>query len=88
MLRYSRHASLRIREWGVTEEEVRVTIDSGEPFPAKGLRLGKARVFRMGYERQGRPYPHKEVRVIFALEAEDTIVVTVVARYGRWEDSK
>ncbi len=42
-------------------------------------------MFTAGYEREGKKFPHKEITVVYVEEGDDTIVITAIARYGRWE---
>ena len=70
---------------GVSEEEVQRVIELGLPVDAREPRLGRETVFTDGYSRRGRYYPHKRVNVIYVLERDDIVVVTVLAYYGVWE---
>ena len=71
---------------GATEPEVADTIQTGADYPARMDRLGKEKVFRDGYEYEGRNYPHKLVRVFYVEESAVTVVVTVITRYGEWRE--
>ncbi len=73
-------------ERGATESEVADTIQTGTEYPARLNRLGREKVFRDGYEYQGRSYPHKLVRVIYVEEGSITAVLTVITRYGEWRE--
>ncbi len=73
---------------GVSEAEIRQTILAGEVSPAEFGRSKAIRVFTEGYHYEGTDYPHKEVQVIFVVEPWATVVVTVIARYGFWNDAE
>ena len=73
-------------ERGATEDEVLYTMNQGTPWSALPPKLGREQVFREGYVHRGREYPHKQVRVVYTEEARGTTVVTVIVRYGEWED--
>ena len=74
-----------MQERGITEHEVTLTVEAGRPAQARGSYFGRQRVFTEGYSWLGRDYPHKELRVVYALEGDSIIVITTIARYGRWE---
>jgi len=67
-------------ERGVSEEEVKMTVEGGEPLPAKVGRRAFRRNFSYGQEWRGRTYANKQVEVI-AVDEEGWLVITVMARY-------
>jgi hypothetical protein len=77
------HARDRMEERGATEteEEVRATVEQGEPFPAKFGRTGFRRNFRFDQHRHGRHYPTKQIEAYAAQEGTDWLVITVITRY-------
>ena len=83
--KFTGHAIDQMQERGVSENEVTQTIEAGRPALVRGSRSGRQRVFTEGYSWLGRDYPHKEVRAVYALEGDSLIVITIIARYGRWE---
>ncbi len=85
MLLYTSHARSKMQERGVSEEEVIATVREGASATLEDNRLLRRKVFTMGYQRRGRSYSHKEVTVIYTEEGEHQVIVTVLARYGRWE---
>lgn len=85
MIEYTDHARRKMRERGALDSEVVDAIHMGTEYPADPPKLGREMVFRNGYEYKGRCYPHKQVRVIYAVEGLTTTVVTVITRYGEWE---
>jgi hypothetical protein len=74
----------KMQERGITEEEIRQTIQAGRISPADLGRSKATRVFTAGYHREGIDYRHKEIQVVFVEEPWATVVVTVIARYGVW----
>jgi hypothetical protein len=76
------HTLERAEERGTNEEEIRDTINSGTP---KHGRLGKAKVYDLKQERHGKFYEQKRVEVIYTLEKEVLVTVTVYVFYGTWE---
>lgn len=80
------HALERAEERGTNEQEIKDVINSGFSIPAKHGRLGKAKVYDFKQQRHGKHYEHKRVEVIYALEEETIVTVTVYVFYGKWEE--
>ncbi len=85
-IRIDPHTLERAEERGASEEEIIEVIQSGIPFPAKSRCLGKAKVFEFQQERMGKFYEQKRVEVIYTIEANTIVTVTVYVFYGKWED--
>jgi hypothetical protein len=79
------HTLERALERGTNEAEIRDVISSGAPIAAKHGRLGKAKVYPFQQERHGKHYEQKRVEVIYAIERELIVTVTVYVFYGKWE---
>jgi len=75
------HARERLTERGATEDEVRITVETGECFPAKYGRMGFRRNFAFDRTWRGRRYGNKQVEVFGVEEGEDWLVITVITRY-------
>ncbi|RUT02211.1 hypothetical protein DSM106972_062860 [Dulcicalothrix desertica PCC 7102] len=75
------HAQARLIERGVTEEEVISTVEGGVNFPAQLGRTGFRCNFVFNAEWGGKFYSTKKVEVIAVQEAEDWLVITVIAKY-------
>jgi len=75
------HARVRIGERGVTEGEVRATVEHGEQFPAKFGRTGFRRNFPYGNLWHGKQYGTKQVEAYAVREGSDWLVITVIARF-------
>jgi len=48
--------------------------------------MGKAKVYDFNQERHGKYYEQKRVEVIYTVERDIIITVTVYAFYGKWEE--
>ncbi len=79
------HALERAEERGTNEEEIEDVVQTGSVMPAKGGRISKAKVFSFGRERHGKFYEHKRVQVVYIVEKNVIITVTVYVFYGKWE---
>ena len=75
------HAQARLLERGANEEEIRLTIVTGESFPAKFGRTGFRRNFRFRKSWQDKVYSTKQVEIYAVKEAETWLVLTVITRY-------
>ena len=75
------HASERMAERGVSENEILGTLEHGERFPAKFDRSGFRRNIPFDSDWHGRRYGIKQVEVYAVEEASEWIVLTVITRY-------
>ena len=88
MIVFTAHAREKMLERGILESEVVQAVHQGSSVGVQersGNREIRRWVFRAGYEREGRVYPHKEVTVVYVVEGDAVIVLTSIARYGKWE---
>jgi hypothetical protein len=74
------HARSRLQERGATEEEVRLTVESGERFGAKYGRIGFRRNFPFNREWAGKSYATKQVEA-YAVEENEWLVITVMVKF-------
>lgn len=81
VVRFHPHARARIEERGITEDEVRATVERGEQFPAKFGRTGFRRNFPSGSLWRGKQYSTKQIEVYALREGSDWLVITVIARF-------
>jgi hypothetical protein len=70
-----------MEERGTTEDEIRVTVEHGEQFPAKFGRTGFRRNFAFGGLWLGKQYSTKQVEAYAVREGNDWLVITVIARF-------
>ena len=87
MVIYTRHARIQMDKRGVSEDEVADALAGGYDVNVRYPRKGRRKVFTSGCFMEGRSYPHMELTVIYAEEGDSFVIVTVIARYGRWEQS-
>ena len=79
------HPLERAAERGATDAEIRDTLQNGIDAPAKRNRMAKIKIFPFGQIRNGKHYPEKRVEVIYLIENEAIITITVYVFYGKWE---
>ena len=80
------HTLERAEERGTSEEEIKDVIETGFAIPGKYGRNGKAKIFEFGQNRHGKYYEQKRVEVMYVIEDNTTITVTVYVFYGEWEE--
>ena len=79
------HTLERAAERGTSKVEIIDVLHSGFDIPAKRQRKGKAKVFDYQQKRLGTFYNHKRVEVIYTVEDDKIVTITVYVFYGFWE---
>ena len=79
------HTRERAEERGTNEEEIEDVIFTGFFIPAKDGRMGKAKIYDFQRKRHGKYYEQKRVEVLYTIEGDTIITVTVYVFYGKWE---
>jgi len=64
-----------------TEQEVRITVESGERFEAKFNRIGFRKNFMFENRWLGKQYRTKQVEVYAVREEDDWLIISVITRY-------
>ena len=85
-IHFSEHAREKMRYRGATEQEVLDSIRSAAWGSAEQGRLECRRNFDYGRDWNGKFYTTKQIRPIFAEEADRIMVVTVYVYYFNEED--
>lgn len=80
------HTLERAEERGTSEEEIKEVVSSGFSIPAKYGRRGKAKIYDFKKKRLDKYYEQKRVEVIYTIEKNVIITVTVQVFYGKWEE--
>lgn len=79
------HTLERAEERGTHAGEIRDVICTGSPIPARRGRKAKASIFKFQDRWRGRYYEEKRVEVVYTVESDIIITVTVYVFYGKWE---
>jgi len=79
------HTLERAQERGASEQEIKDAIETGFDIPAKYGRMGKAKVYDFKQKRHGKYYEQKRIEVIYTIEKNSIVTVTVYVFYGKWE---
>ena len=82
---FTLHVIVNMGLRGIEEHEVIDTVEAGDPVDTVGNRYIRRRVFTEGYQWYGRQYPHKEITAVYVVEGHRTVILTAIARYGRFE---
>jgi len=75
------HAIDRMAERGASPEEVRLTVEQGELFPAKFGRIGFRRNFTFDNYFRGKYYHTKQIEAYAVSEESDWLIITVLVKY-------
>ena len=75
------HASARLTERGATVDEVVLTVQTGEQFPAKHARTGFRRNFPGHWPWRDRTFDTKQVEVYAVLEDGAWLAITVLVKF-------
>jgi hypothetical protein len=91
-IRIGAHARRQARIRGVSIDEIEETVREAVQRKTYTLnrhhgRLDAKKVFDFGGEWRGERRERKLVWVVFVFDGDDVDVVTVIARYGRWDDA-
>jgi len=79
------HTLKRASERGATEKEIFDVINEGIVIPAKKDRFAKAKIFDYNKFWNDKYYEKKRIEVIYTIEHEEIVTVTVYVFYGKWE---
>lgn len=82
------HTLERAEERGANENEIRDVIDTGFAVPAKYNRMAKAKIYEFKKKRRGKYYEQKRVEVVYSIEKNAVITITVYVFYGKWQGQK
>ena len=80
-IQFHPHSRIRMKERGASEEEVKLTVETGEKFPTKFERIGFRRNFPFNGSWQGKICNTKQIEVYAVQEEEDFIILTVIVKY-------
>jgi hypothetical protein len=78
------HAKERADERGASEDDIYETLRSGNVIIVQGIRSAKEKIYDFNQEWNGKLYEQKQVRVIYLVEENTMIVITVVVKYGKF----
>ena len=82
------HTLERAIERGASKDEIKDVIINGVDIPVKQDRRGKAKVYRYDQKRLNTFFEQKRIEVIYTIEDDRIVTVTVYVFYGSWEERK
>ena len=80
-IRFHLHAKERMAQRGAVEQEVAVTVETGEQFDAKFGRTGFRRNFPFEKQWRGKYYKTKQIEAYAVRQDDDWLVISVITRY-------
>lgn len=78
------HTLERAEERSASVEEIEDVIQNGLVIPARKSRFAKAKIYSFDRERLGRFHKQKRIEVIYLIENDVIVTVTVFVFYGEW----
>lgn len=81
IIHFHPHALERMNERGATEDEVKITIEQGEQFPAKFGRTGFRRNFIFENKWRDKYYQTKQIETYVIQEDTCRVVIIIIVRY-------
>lgn len=84
-IRIDSHTLERALERGANQNDIREVIETGTAMSARHGRIRKCKVFDFRRLWLGRYYEQKRVEVIYVVEDNAAVTVTVYVFYGKWE---
>jgi hypothetical protein len=87
-VRIDPHTLERAQERGTDAEPIREVVQTGIPVIAGKGRLAKFKVYDYHGNWRGRFYEQQLVKVIYVVDDDAAVTITVVVHYGRWEEPK
>ena len=85
-VRIDPHTRERAMERGASIEQIVDVIQTGVPVAAREGRFAREKFYSYDGFWKGQYYDEKLIKVIYALEDEIAVTVTVVVKYGRWSE--
>ncbi|MBI5739801.1 MAG: DUF4258 domain-containing protein [Nitrospirae bacterium] len=87
-IRIDQHTLDRATERGASEDEIKDVVISGVDIPVKGNRKGRAKVYNYNQKRLNTFYKQKRLEVIYTVENDTIVTITVYVFYGSWKETK
>jgi hypothetical protein len=79
------HTLKRALERGASKEEITSVILNGYDIPAKRDKLARTLVFDFKNMWNSKFYEQKRIEVIYTIEDDKIVTITVYVFYGKWE---
>jgi hypothetical protein len=83
-IRIEPHTLKRAAERGADQDEIIETLKNGFDVLAKHDRLSKEKVFPFNTVRNNKYYEEKKIQVIYTIENNEIVTITVYVFYGKW----
>jgi len=80
------HTLERAAERGASKDEIRDVLNTGFDIPVKRRRRGKAKVYIFNKKRLDTFYTQKKIEVIYTIENDKIVTITVYVFFGKWKE--
>ena len=87
-IRIDPHTIERAAERGASEDEIKDVLNTGYDISVKRRRRGKAKVYNFNQKRLDTFYKQKKIEVIYTIENDKIVTITVYVFYGRWKEQQ
>ena len=84
-IRIEPHTLKRATERGASKTEIISCLKNGQILPAKNGRFAKEMVFIFNSKWNDKFYEYKKLEVIYTIEDNIIVTITVYVFYGKWE---
>ena len=85
-IRIEPHTLERSAERGANKDEIIDVLNHGVNIPAKRDRLCRYKVYPFDDVRNAKYYKQKRIEVVYTIEIDLIITITVYVFYGKWEE--
>ena len=87
-IRISQHTLERAAERGSDKDEIKDVLDNGFDITVKKHRKARVKVYEFNRKRLNKLYKQKRVEVIYTIENDIIVTITVYVFYGSWKEKK
>jgi len=82
------HTLERAAERGASEDEIKDVLNTGFDIPVKRGRQCKAKVYKFNKKRLNTFFEHKKIEVLYTIEDDKIVTITVYVFYGKWKEQQ
>ncbi len=82
------HTLQRAEERGTNKDEIKEVLVNGYDITAKRYKKAKAKVYKFNQNRLNKFYKQKRVEVIYTIESDKIVTITVYVFYGNWKEQQ
>ena len=80
------HTLERAAERGASEDEIRDVLNTGFDIPGRKRRRSKGKIYNFNKKRLDTFYKQKKIEVIYTIDNDKIVTITVYVFYGIWKE--